>query len=84
MPTNNIDKFNNITDYNAAFNAKILQILSNIEYEEEVDGRIIADLVGIPGCMVYGETKEDATVKVRALAFKILADLIEHGELDLI
>jgi predicted RNase H-like HicB family nuclease len=51
-----------------------------IEIEREEDGRWIADVVSLPGVMVYGETREDALAKVQALALRVLADRIEHGE----
>ncbi len=43
-----------------------------IEIEQEEDGRWIAEIVELPGCMVYGRTPEDARAKVEALALNIL------------
>lgn len=51
-----------------------------IEVEQEEDGRWIADVVDLPGCMVYGPTREAAVSRVVALALHVLADRIEHGE----
>ena len=34
----------------------------------------------LPGVIVYGTTKEDARIKATALAFRVIADRIEHGE----
>ena len=51
-----------------------------IETEQEVDGRWIAEVMEIPGALVYGETTEEAIANVQALALRILADRIEHGE----
>ena len=51
-----------------------------IEIEQEADGRWIAEILEIPGVMVYGTSLEDATDKVRALALRVLADRIENGE----
>jgi hypothetical protein len=31
-----------------------------VEYEQEEDGRWIAEDVDVPGCMAYGATKEEA------------------------
>lgn len=45
-----------------------------IETEREEDGRWIADVMEIPGAMVYGATAEDAVVKVQALALRVLAE----------
>ena len=51
-----------------------------IEVEQENDGRRIAEIPQIPGAMVYGRTREEAVSRVEALALRILADRIEHGE----
>ena len=51
-----------------------------IEIEQEEDGRYIAEIQGIPGALVYGETAKDAICRVEALAFRILADRIDAGE----
>lgn len=51
-----------------------------IELDAEVDGRIIAEIPEIPGVLVYGTTKEEAVAKVQALALRVLADRVEHGE----
>lgn len=51
-----------------------------IELETEEDGRFIAEAVELPGVLVYGETEEEAITKVQALALRVLADRIEHGE----
>ena len=52
-----------------------------IEIELEQDGRWIAEVVDIPGVLVYGQTREEAVHKVKALALRVLADMLEHGEL---
>ena len=46
----------------------------HIEFEQEDDGRWIAEIPELPGVLVYGATKEDAKSKVEALAFRVLAD----------
>jgi predicted RNase H-like HicB family nuclease len=51
-----------------------------IEVEREVDGRWLADVADLPGCMTYGKTRDDALAKVKALALRVLADRLEHGE----
>jgi len=51
-----------------------------IEIERETDGRWIAEVPELPGVMVYGTTQEDAFAKVQALALRVLADQLEHGE----
>ena len=51
-----------------------------IETERENDGRWIAEVPDIPGVMAYGGTQREAVVKVEALALRIIADRIDHGE----
>ncbi len=51
-----------------------------IETEREKDGRWIADVPDLPGVMTYGQTRQEAIVKVEALALRVLADRLEHGE----
>ena len=53
-----------------------------IETEREDDGRWIAEVMEIPGALVYGDTTQDAVAKVQALALRILAERIEHGEVS--
>jgi predicted RNase H-like HicB family nuclease len=48
-----------------------------IEYEQEEDGRWLADVPGLPGVMAYGQTKKDAEIAVTALALRVLADRTE-------
>jgi predicted RNase H-like HicB family nuclease len=51
-----------------------------IEIERENEGRWIADIPELPGVLVYGTTPADALARVEALALRVLADEIEHGE----
>ena len=51
-----------------------------VETEQETDGRWIAEVAEIPGVMKYGETREQAIAQVEALALRVIADRIEHGE----
>ena len=53
-----------------------------IEIEEEIDGRWIAEVPELPGVLVYGTTREEAIRNVQALAFRVIADRLEHGELS--
>ena len=52
----------------------------NIEIELEDDGRWIAEVPDLPGVMMYGGTREEALAKVEALALRVIADRIDHGE----
>jgi predicted RNase H-like HicB family nuclease len=51
-----------------------------VETEEETDGRWLAEITELPGVMVYGRSEEEAVAKVQALALRVLADRLEHGE----
>ena len=51
-----------------------------IGIEQEKDGRWIAEIPQIPGAMVYGRNREEAVSGVEALALRVLAERIEHGE----
>lgn len=51
-----------------------------IETEQEDDGRWIAEVTALPGAMAYGATKEEARSRAAALACRVIADRMEHGE----
>ena len=51
-----------------------------IEIELEKDGRWIAEVPDLPGVMVYGETRKQAIAKAEALALRVIADRLDHGE----
>jgi len=51
-----------------------------IEFEQETDGRWIAEVKELRGAMVYGRTRDEASAKVQALALRVVADRLEHGE----
>ena len=53
-----------------------------IEIESEEDGRYIAEIVELPGVLVYGNSQEEAISKVQVLALRVLADQLEWGELS--
>ena len=46
----------------------------NIVFERETDGRWLAEIDELPGCMAYGQTKAEAEQAVRELAQCIAAD----------
>ncbi len=49
-----------------------------IELEQENDGRWIAEIDELEGVSVYGETRDDAVKKVKALAASVIADRLEN------
>ncbi len=52
-----------------------------IDIEKEDDGRWIAEVSDLPGVLAYGKTRSDAIAKVEALALRVIADRIDHGEI---
>ncbi len=52
-----------------------------VQHEQEHDGRWLAEVVELPGVLAYGNTAQEAIIKVQALALRVLADRIEHGEI---
>ena len=51
-----------------------------VDVELETDGRWIGAVTELSGVMVYGSTRDEAVAKAKALAFRVLADRLEHGE----
>jgi len=51
-----------------------------IEVELETDGRWMAEVLELPGCLAYAGSQADAVAKAKALALRVLADRLEHGE----
>jgi predicted RNase H-like HicB family nuclease len=51
-----------------------------IEVECEDDGRWIGEVAALPGVMAYGTTEAEARCRAAALAFRVIADRIEHGD----
>lgn len=54
----------------------------NIEYEQEKDGRWLAEVIGLPGVLAYGNTIDEAMTKVEILALKVLIEKLEQGEVS--
>jgi len=55
-------------------------ITFTVEYEREADGRWLAEVIELPGVLAYGGTENEAIAKAQALALRVLADRLEHGE----
>jgi len=51
-----------------------------VEIEREDDGRWIAEVPELPGVLAYGSSASEAQAKVQALALRVVADRLEHGE----
>jgi len=53
-------------------------MLFDIEFEQEEDGRWIAEIPEIPGVLAYGVTPLQAGEKAKALALRVLAERMEN------
>jgi predicted RNase H-like HicB family nuclease len=53
---------------------------SALKSSKKEDGRWIAEIDELPGVLAYGKTAEDTRAKAQALALRVLADRLEHGE----
>jgi hypothetical protein len=51
-----------------------------VEYEQEEDGRVIADVTSVPGALAWDEDKQKAALKALAIAFEIILDEVAHNE----
>lgn len=51
-----------------------------LELDREEDGRYVAEVPDLPGVLAYGATEAEATARAQALALRVLADRLEHGE----
>lgn len=52
----------------------------SVDLEQEEDGRWIGEVPELPGVLAYGKSREKAVAFAKALAFRVLADRLEHGE----
>lgn len=52
------------------------------EIERDGNGRWIAEVPALPGVLAYGKTQAEALAWAEALAHRVLADQLEHGEAD--
>jgi predicted RNase H-like HicB family nuclease len=51
-----------------------------VEIDRESDGRWIVEVPELPGVLVYGATRDVALARGKALALRVIADRLEHGE----
>lgn len=58
-------------------NLKELTIETELEQESD---RWIAEVLELPGVLVYGKSEPEAIDKAKALALRVLAERLEHGE----
>ena len=50
----------------------------DVEFEQEEDGRWIAEIPELPGVLAYGVTPLQAGAKAKALALRVLAERMEN------
>lgn len=55
-------------------------ITFRVDTEKEEDGRWLAEVVELPGALAYGPTQDAAVSRVQALALRVIAERLEHGE----
>jgi predicted RNase H-like HicB family nuclease len=51
-----------------------------IETEQETDQRWIAEILELAGVLAYGRTQAEAIARAKALALRVLAERLDHGE----
>ena len=51
-----------------------------IDTEREDDVRWLAEIAELPGVMAYRQSRDEAVARTKALALRVLADRLEHGE----
>ena len=53
-----------------------------LKSERESDGRWLAEVPELPGVLAYGQSPPEAMAKAEVLALRVLADRLEHGEVE--
>jgi predicted RNase H-like HicB family nuclease len=51
-----------------------------VDVDREEDGRWLAEVPELHGVLAYGASAAEAQAKVQALALRVVADRLEHGE----
>lgn len=51
-----------------------------IDFEQEADGRWLAEVSQLPGVLAYGASSDEAVRKVEALALRVIAERLENDE----
>jgi predicted RNase H-like HicB family nuclease len=59
--------------------ANLEELTIETEFEQQSD-RWIAEVIELPGVLVYGKSELEAINKAKALALRVLAERLEHGE----
>ena len=59
---------------------RMKQKVFRVVFDREEDGRWIAEVPQLAGVMVYGKNKQEALLRVQALAYRVIADRIEEEQ----
>jgi predicted RNase H-like HicB family nuclease len=51
-----------------------------IEIDREEDGRWIGEVPDLPGVQAYGASRAEAVARTEALALRVMAGRLDHGE----
>ena len=51
-----------------------------VEVEQEDDGRWLAEVPELSGVLAYGQDRPEAIARAEALALRVIADRLDHGE----
>lgn len=54
--------------------------MHQVETEQELDGRWIAEVPDLPGVLAYGNSRDEAIHKAQTLSHHVLADRRENGK----
>ncbi len=57
-----------------------IQMTLSIELEREDDGRWLAEVPALAGVLCYGRSRDEAMARIQALALRVIAERLEHGE----
>ena len=58
----------------------VLGMNLHLECAQEEDGRWLAEVPELPGVLAYGASRFEALSRAEALALRVIADRLEHGE----
>jgi predicted RNase H-like HicB family nuclease len=62
------------------FSERQVEMKFSVEYEQEEDGRWLAEVKELPGVLTYGKDPDEAVSRAQALALRVVADRLENGE----
>jgi predicted RNase H-like HicB family nuclease len=57
-----------------------ISVALHVEVEQEEDGRWLAEVPELSGVLAYGSSRQEAIDRAEALALRVIADRLDHGE----